>query len=128
MSAFVVTRFFAAFFGVLGALLLGFWYLYYRRISPKLPQEHVPRATRRYVRGHFVLLGLESTLLCLGFAAGWYAFPLISVPGSGSQVWLIAGLAGFAVAALAMFAVIVTGGQLRQALRSVEQSGPDSIR
>lgn len=121
MSVFLLTRLATGWFVVLGMLAVCFWYLYYRRVLPKLTQEHVSRAKRRYVRGLFVLLGFESTLQCMGWAVFFYASLLIAVGGPESQTWYIVSEVSIGVTPVAWVAILLTGGQVRQTLQSLEQ-------
>ncbi len=66
MSDILLLRFFTALSGMLGVLFLGFWYLYYRRIAPRLTRANVSPAIRWFVRSRFVLLSLTSTLQWFG--------------------------------------------------------------
>lgn len=121
MSTSLLARLGIGVFVVLGVLVLGFWYLYYRRVLPKLTLQHVPRAKRRYVRNLFVLLGFESTLQCLGWAVFCYACLLISLGGPEQQTWYVVSEASIGFATVAWLVVLLTGGQLRQTLTSLEQ-------
>lgn len=122
MSVFFALRIFAVFFGVLSVLSPGFWYLYYRRITPKLTREHVPQATRTYVRNRCVHLGVESALSSLGYSATCYSFSLAMVSAIEHLAWLIVGIVSAAVCVAAQVAMGVSSVQLHQALQSVGQS------
>ncbi len=128
MSNLAVAQLFAALCGVLGVLAPGVWYLYYRRISSRLMRQRASRTTRQYVRSRFVLLSLESTLACAGYAVYWYVRSLQVALSPRSQAWFIAGIVGSFGAVVVLVVQSVTHGQLRKALRSVEQTGPGSMR
>ncbi len=122
MNEFLLARFMIGFIVVLGGVLnLGFWYLSYRRILPKLTQEHVPSTKHRHVRNLVVLIGFESTLQFLGWGIAAYNIPLIPLGGPESLTRLIVTEASLGVAIITLIAVPLTSGHLRQTLTSLEQ-------
>ncbi len=128
MSELAAAQFFAALCGVLGVLAPGVWYLYYRRITSRLMRQRALRTTRQYVRSRFVLLSLESTLACAGYAVYWHVRALQIAPGPRPQAWFIAGILGSVGAIVVLVVQSVTHAQLWKVLRSAAQMGPDSMR
>lgn len=127
MSKFTVMHIIACSFLALAGLYPVACYILYRNIiTPRLLRTGLAH-NRRAIQKQLIVLAVESSLTCMGWAGAWYFLSLVETADPNSSVvWMVAGMLCIVGMSVAFLMGAMTAGKIR-AMQTIGSASDSTI-